>query len=183
MPQGHVTSARGESLNMDELKMKAKLPLALAKQKAQGNTEVKKKVVPRKPLNVRGHMPAQGEHKMADMPEEVKETIQYIEDSAGEGTGRTVAHDTIPPVAATAEGGTAENLADVTGVKVKASPEAIERQKARMGIEDEAPAEAASNEALSEIMDDLKGGTETAAEAETEEEKPARTRRTRAKKD
>ena len=149
---GNVTTARGETLNMDELKNKANLPLAKSKQK---NSTIKPKVKPKKALNVRGYVPAQGEHVMAPMSKEVEQRIEFIESSEG---GKTIAHDTIPPIAAHSKTGTAETLADVTAVKVTATPDAIKRKNAELAQEEISEE---SNEALEDILNDLESHEES----------------------
>lgn len=166
---GYVTSARGEVINMDELKNKANMPLAKSKQK---NSTVKPKVKPRKALNVRGHVPAQGEHVMAPMSQEVKQRVEYIESSDG---SKTVAHDTIPPASTTTESGVAETLADVTGIKLSASPEAIKRREAQLANEEISEE---SSEVLDDILSDLGDNSETPIAEDT---KPTTTRRSRKK--
>ena len=102
MAQGYVTTARGESLNMDALKDSANLPLALAK---QTKTEVPKRDYRvRKPINVRGHQPAAGEHAVPEMPEAVANTVARL--NPGE----------MPIKTSYTDDGEAKTLADVTGV-------------------------------------------------------------------
>ena len=72
---GHVTTARGEVLDMEELKRKANARPLTAEQKAAMKDEVKPKKRPRKAINVRGNMPARGEEAppMAEKRKKVAE--------------------------------------------------------------------------------------------------------------
>ncbi len=160
MAQGYVTTARGESLNMDALKDAANLPLALAK---QTKTEVPKRDYrARKPINVRGFQPSAGEHKVQEMPEGVADTVARL--NPGE----------MPIKTSYTDDGEAKTLADVTGVKVKPSPEAIERAKVRAGS-DTAPEEAAS-ELMGDILGDLEKANPNAQAAAEAEATPKKTR-------
>ena len=167
MPQGWVTTARGESLNMDALKDAANLPIAKAKQTK--TTVPKRDYNERKPINIRGHMPAQGEHK----PE-----LTLVEER--------IDPDTLPQVSATSESGQVETESDITGIKVKASKEAVGRAKERAKGGDPAPVEDVANEALGDILGDLAAANpnaeiaaaadEAGVELKVEEKKPTRRR-------
>ena len=161
MAQGYVTTARGESLNMDALKDAANLPLALSK---QTKTEVPKRDYrARKPINVRGYQPGAGEHKVPEMPEAVATTVAKLNP------------DEMPVKTSFTEDGEAKSLADVTGVKVKATKAAVERAKVRAGT-DTAPEEAAS-EVMQDILGDLEAANPNAqAAAEAEAAGPKKTR-------
>lgn len=160
MPQGWVTTARGEALNLDALKDAANLPLAKAK---QTKTEVPKRDYnTRKPINVRGFKPGAGEHQIQEMPDAVTKTVSKR------------SPDEQPVKSAYAEDGEAKTLADVTGVKVKPTESAIKRAKERAN-EDIAPEEVA-NEALGDILGDLEAANPKAVEAAEAEEAPKKTR-------
>jgi len=158
-----LTTARGELLDMDALKAQATLPLVKAK---QTKTQVKKKTFSkRKPLNVRGFQPAQGEH----VP--VQEPVKIISDK-------------IPHKSSFSDTGEALTQADITGVKVKVTKGAVERARARAGIMEDGnamEAAAASEEALGEILGDLEAANPNAQKVADVEEKKT-TRRSRAKK-
>lgn len=177
MPQGWVTTARGEALDLDGLINKANLPLVKEK---QTKTQVTRRTVSkRKPLNIRGHQPAQGQHKMAEMPEQVAEIVEYRKDSEG----REVYAGTTLPKSSYAETGEAHTAAEMTGMKVKPTEGAIERAKERASGGAPGPVEVA-NEALGEILGDLEESNPNAASAaakddEESSDKPAR--RTRKK--
>lgn len=97
--------------------------------------DIKKAKAPKqtKALNVRGYMPAQGSAKPPELPEEIKETLAERK-------------KTDSPVTKT------KTMADLTGVRVD-KPKRIKSRP-------ENP-EQASNEVLSEILNDLEGqGTE-----------------------
>ena len=160
MAQGYVTTARGESLNMDALKDSANLPLALAK---QTKTEVPKRDYrARKPINVRGFQPGAGDHKVPEMPEAVANTVAKLNP------------DEMPVKAAYSETGEAQSLADVTGVRVKPTKAAVERAKVRAGT-DTAPEEVAS-EVLAEVLGDLEAANPNAQAAADAEATPKKTR-------
>ena len=172
MAQGWVTTARGEALNMDALKDAANLPLA---KKKQTKTEVPKRTYERKPINMRGNMPAQGKHKP---------NLELVEQP------KRIDPEELPVVTSTTESGEAETLADVTGVKVKTTETAKARAQERAKGGDPAPVEQVANEALGDILGDLaeaspnvmdasneEVGTDTKAEAEGEAKKPATARR------
>jgi hypothetical protein len=146
---------------MDELKDAANMPLAKAK---QTKTEIPKRDYRvRKPVNIRGFQPGAGEHKIQDMPKGVAESVVRLNP------------EEMPVKTSFTESGEAQTLADVTGVKVKPTKEAIERAKARSntGVD---PVDVAS-EALSDILGDLKAANPNAeAAADAEEAAPKRTR-------
>lgn len=160
---GSITTARGEQLDMDGLKAQATLPLVKAK---QTKTQVNKRVFSkRKPLNVRGFQPAQGEHVIE------QEAVKIVPDE-------------IPQKASFSKTGEATTSADITGVKVKVTKGAIERAKVRAGITEDGEvtqAETASEEALGEILGGLEAANPNAQSAADEEEKKT-TRRSRTKK-
>ena len=160
---GSVTTARGELLDLDGLKAQATLPLVKAK---QTKTQVKKHVFSkRKPLNVRGFQPAQGDHVPHQEP-------------------AVVVPDELPQRSSFSESGEVQTSADITGVKVKVTKGAIERAKARAGITEDGEAveaAAASEEALGEILGGLAAANPNAQVAAEEEEKKT-TRRSRTKK-
>ncbi len=170
MPQGWVTTARGEALDLDALKNAANLPIAKAK---QTKTTVKKKTYERKPINMRGHMPAQGAHKP---------NLEAVEPER-------IDPEELPVVTSNTEDGEAKTLADVTGVKVKPTETAVKRAQARAQEGNPAPVEEVANEALGDILGDLQAaspniadadndevGTDTKAEADSEAKKPVRRR-------
>jgi hypothetical protein len=167
MAQGWVTTARGEALNLDALKDAANLPLV---QKKQTKTEVPKRDYrSRKPINVRGFQPGAGEHKVQEMPEGVADTVARLNP------------DEMPVKTSFTETGEAKTLADVTGVKIKTTPEKISRAKARASS-DIAP-EVVATEALDGILGDLANANPNAeAAADAEEEKPKKTRSRSTKK-
>lgn len=175
MPQGFVTTARGEVLNMDQLKTLATMPIAEKKQ--PGRTVEKKTYSKRQPLNVRGYVPQQGEAKIPELSDEVK--------SALSSKNKKISSKTIPASYSTT--GTAESLADLTGIRVN-KPSQATKEKVKQAMENEQrPAEVAS-EALDEILGDLQQNNPEAMKAASEEEKTASeeekiVRRTRSKKD
>ena len=167
MPQGWVTTARGESLNLDALKDAANMPLAKAKQTK--TTIPKRDYRVRKPINIRGFQPGAGEHKAQDVPEGVANTVARLNP------------EEMPVKTSFTESGEAESLADVTGVKVKATPGAIQRAKVRASGEhaDVAPEDVAS-EALTDILGDLeKANPNAQAAADAEEGTPKKRTRSR----
>lgn len=165
MPQGYVTTARGEVLNMDELRDKANLPIAKAKQTK--TTVPKRDYRVRKPINIRGFQPGVGEHKIQEMPEDVAKTVSRLNP------------EEMPVKTSYTETGEAESLADVTGVKVKATPEAIQRAKARADG-NSAPEDVASD-ALTDILGDLEAANPN-AQAAADAEEAAPKKRTRSRK-
>lgn len=169
MPQGMVTTARGEILNIDELKMKATLPIA--KEKQPGNKVNKRNVSKRKPLNVRGFQPGAGEASVPALSEEVQATL----DAQTKKKSQTIR-------ASYAADGEAKTLADITGIRVDKPSEAT-KAKVKAALEsDQRPAEVAT-EALSEILSGLDDSNPNAvSEADAEEKKTTR-RRTSTKKD
>ena len=167
MPQGWVTTARGESLNMDALKDSANMPLAKAKQTK--TTVPKRDYRIRKPINIRGFQPGAGEHKIQDMPEGVAGTVARMNP------------DEMPVKTSFTETGKAKSLADVTGVRVKATPEAVQRAKTRaVGEHSNAAPEAVASEALTDILGDLeKANPNAQAAADAEETTPKKRTRSR----
>ena len=167
MPQGWVTTARGESLNMDALKDAANMPLAKAKQTK--TTVPKRDYRVRKPINIRGFQPGAGEHKIQDMPEGVADTVARMNP------------DEMPVKTSFTETGEAESLADVTGVRVKTTPEAVQRAKIRaVGEHANAAPEAVASEALTDILGDLeKANPNAQAAADAEDATPKKRTRSR----
>lgn len=162
MPQGWVTTARGEALNIDALKDSANMPLA---KKKQTKTEVPKRDYRnRKPINVRGFQPGAGEHEVQEMPEGVADTVARLNP------------DEQPVKTSFTESGEAKSLADVTGVKVKATPEKIQRAKARASGNSDVAPEAVANEALDGILGELEDANPNAQAAAEAEETPKKTR-------
>lgn len=170
MPQGFVTTARGEILNMDQLKTQATMPIA---EKKQPGREIKRKAEPkRKPLNVRGYLPQVGEAKAPELSDEVRTAMESKKVKPTSSTIR----------ASFADDGEAKSLADVTGIKVD-KPSAATKQKVKAALENEKrPAEAAS-ETLGDILSELEETNPKAVEAADEEEKVDTVRRTRSKKE
>ena len=153
---GHVTTARGDSLNIDDLIAKSKRPIGLKEDKST----IKKKTKPgsRKQLNVRGFRPAQGEAKPPES--EIQEQPEQKK----------------VPVSAFNDGKDARSVADMTGIKVE--------KKATTKKPDKPAAEAASD-ALGDILGTLEetapNSVAAAEEVEKEEKKTTR-RRTRSTK-
>ena len=141
MSKGWVTTARGEALNLDQLITESKRPPGAKDE----NTEIKKRVIPqaRRQLNVRGYKPSGGV-TVPEMPEEMKAQMEE----------RKQKQPAAPRKVAYREGGVAESYADLTGVKLKVTKEAVERRDARKAKErNEFPE--VKDEALDEIMEDL----------------------------
>ncbi len=129
--KGWVTTARGQTLNMDDLKMQAERPIGFkdAKSEVKPKTPLSKRL----PVNIRGYTPAPGESKVPEMPQEVVNVLEARQD-------KEASRVAVRP-------GKAETMADVTRVKVN-RPKFIK----------EAPengAEAAAEDVLANIMDDL----------------------------
>ncbi len=170
MSKGWVTTARGESLNLDQLITDAKRPPGLKDE----NTEIKKrKIAKPRQLNVRRFKPGAGTAKVPEVPDEMKEQLE----------ARTRKVSQQPRKVAYREGGVAETYADLTGVKLKKTEQAIARRKARMAKEqdkqpDEQQAAPDDNDALNEIMEELGAHDEG---VEPEVKKPAPRRRSRKK--
>lgn len=155
---GHVTTARGDSLNIDDLIAKARRPIGLKEEKST----IKKKANPskRKQLNVRGFRPAQGESTPPEAATQEQPEQKKV------------------PVSAYNDGEEASSLADVTGIKVE--------KKATTRKPDKPAAEAASD-ALGDILGTLEGtapnSVAAAEEVEKEEAaKPTTRKRTRSTK-
>ena len=155
---GYVTTARGDSLNIDDLVAKSKRPIGLKEEKST----IKKKADParRKQINVRGFRPAQGESK----PPEAK------------GVKEQVVEQKVP-ISAYNDGKAAGSLADVTGIKVKKSATTKQPDK---------PLAEATSDALGDILGTLEdsnpNSVAAADEVEKEEVKKTTRRRTRSTK-
>jgi len=168
MPQGFVTTARGEILNMDQLKTQANQPLI---KKRERGTTVKKSVPPRKPINVRGYQPQAGE---AQTPEVSDEILEAMESRKEKTPSRTIR-------ASFPEDGEAKNLADVTGIRVN-KPSAATKAKVKAALDNnQRPAEA-STKALDEILGDLEETNPKVVKA-AEEEAKTTVRRTRSNRE
>lgn len=131
---GHVTTARGEVLDMEELKRKANQKPLSAEQKAAMKDEVKPQKRVRKAINVRGNMPMRGEEKapVAEKPKAAHAPVAAPEPKP---------HDKNP------EG---KSIADFTGIKVD------KPVKLKGKVEDPV---AAADDALGDIMGELEQNT------------------------
>lgn len=149
--KGWVTTARGDGLNIDDLIAKSKRPIGTKEEKST----IKKRKVPggRKPLNVRGFQPAQGEAK-TPVREDTTEAPAPQE----------------APVAAFNDGKKASSEADITGIKVK---------KRATTRKPNVPAEEAASETLGDIMTGLENGSPNAVNAAESEAKPTRRKTTK----
>lgn len=147
--KGWVTTARGDGLNIDDLIAKSRRPIGTKEEKST----IKKRKVPggRKPLNVRGFQPAQGEAK----PQEAS-------------TPAVVTKAAPAPAAAFNDGKEASSQSDLTGIKVK---------KRASTKKPTGTAEDASNAVLSDITSSLEDGNPNAVAAAEQEEKKKPTRR------
>ena len=92
-------------------------------------------------------MPPQGKHVMADMPKEVQEVVDEKR--------KALSKDQTLPKSSYNDAGLAETMAEQTGMKMKVTPEAIERAKKRIAGDQPVDALEASSDALNEIMTDL----------------------------
>lgn len=104
--QGMVTTARGEKLNLDQLIMDRKKPIGFKETKS----EIKAKVKTRKPINVRGFVPARGDAPapiVPDAPEVVAKEIPMPRRSFAQGE--------------------ASRLADLTGIRMDKAKHLKER--------------------------------------------------------
>lgn len=146
MPQGHVTTARGEVLNIDELKARAQAKMV----KMPASEIKKKKISKRKPLNVRGYTPISGDAKVPQMPENVK---QEIENRERQRVAAVRAQQHKEMASSFNSEGQAKSLADITGLKLEVTKEAVAREKSRRQTGVVAPE--ASSEALDEILQEL----------------------------
>jgi hypothetical protein len=165
MPKGIYTSARGEVVNMDELQQKAKLPI---NPKPQAKSTIKKRDHnERKPLNVRGFRPAAGAAKLQSMPEDVTNAVE----------NKRIDPIDVPQVSSYSPTGEVKSMEDITGMKVQASPESIQRAKDR--INNDIDTDSAVEETLGSILSDLEQSNPNAASVATEEEKKTPRPRTR----
>jgi len=145
MAQGHIMTARGDVLNLDELKARANAKLV----KMPASEVKKKRISKRKPLNVRGYAPVSGEARVPQMPENVRQEIENRE-AQRVAAVRTKQHR---EMASSYRDGNAESMADITGLKMEVTKEAILREKTRREVGIVAPE--ASSEALNEILQEL----------------------------
>jgi len=146
MAKGHVMTARGEMLNLDELMAKANSTMV----KMPASEIKKKKISKRKPLNVRGYSPVSGEAKVPQMPENVRQEVENRERQRVDAV-RTQQHKEM--ASSYNDGGKAVTMADITGLKMKVTEAAMTKEKARRNT-GAVPSEA-SNEALNEILQEL----------------------------
>ena len=134
---GQVTTARGDVINMDELKRNANKRPLTAEEKAAMKDEVKPRKRPKKAINVRGNMPSRGEAALdhqdrrghAKMQEEtapVEEEKEFDKNPEG------------------------KSVADFTGIKVD--------KPTRLKGKVENPVEEADN-TLNDIMGELEANT------------------------
>ena len=152
---GQVTTARGDVINMDELKRRQTQRPLTAEEKAAMKDEVKPRKRPKKAINVRGNMPKRGEAeaptsktKRAPAPAPVEEK-EFDKNPDG------------------------KTVADYTGIKVD--------KPVRLKGKVENPVEEADN-TLNDIMGELEANTPHSRDAadvvekeeEAEEKKPAR---------
>lgn len=175
MPQGFVTSARGEIVNMDDLKRKSSQALNPV---VQPGSQVTPKKVRRKPLNMRGHVPAQGKAPVPQVPDKLAR-------KADENTNTpNPLIDNRPVKSGYTEDGEARTVADMTGVKVD-QKKYVERMGGKV---ERAPAdqlEVQAGEALQDILQDLASATpnrEIMEEVERREATATKTSKKTAKK-
>ncbi len=143
--KGWVSTARGDSLNLDDLIAKSKRPIGTQEEKST----IKKQKVPgtRRPINVRGFRPAHGEAK-PKLAETVTEEKKRV------------------PKAASTGGKKATSQADFTSIKVK---------KRASTKKPTGTVAAATSDALGDIMSGLESGSPNAVSAaEQEDKKPTR---------
>lgn len=146
---GHVTTARGESLDIEDLKRKANKRPMTAAEKAAMKDEIKPRKKPRIPINVRGNMPRRGEEVIP------------------EGKKRPSLNEPLPmdtsmsPNKANPEG---KSVADLTGMR-------LEKPKTLKGkVEDPtAHADGALGDIMQELETNAPHSREAAEVAEKEE--------------
>ncbi len=149
--KGWVTTARGESLDIDNLIAKSKRPIGTKEEK----TEIKKRKIPgsKTPINIRGFQPAQGNSSPP-----VVETVAQKE-----------IKDT--PISSYNDGKKAKSASDLTGIKVR---------KRSTTKKPTGTAADASNAVLDDITSSLESGTPNAVKAAVEGDKnPAKRRVTK----
>ncbi len=135
---GIVTTGRGLALNLDELIRKSEIPLGYQEGKSTKEKPAYKPVTDQKP-RIRGFIPAHGE---ASTPV-VEEEDLIIQSDA-------------PPIASSyAEDGTARNLAEITGIRVKETDQTRRRAAEAKG-EEVAEVSAAEEEVLGDLVKELK---------------------------
>lgn len=135
-------TARGDVIDMDEMKANAQRALHPVVQ--PGSTIEKKVVSKRPPLNMRGHMTAQG--KAAPTVPEGTETAKVDPER--------INPEAIPPKTSFTEDGEARSLADMTGIKVN-QKEYVERMGGKVQRGDVQELENQATEALGDILNDL----------------------------
>ena len=162
MAQGHVMTARGDVLNLDELKAKANAKMV----KMPGSEIKKKKISKRKPLNVRGYAPVSGEAKVPQMPENVR---QEIENRERQRVAAVRAQQHKEMASSYNDDGTVASMADITGLKMEVTEAAVFREKARKQAGVVAPE--ASSEALNEILHELNSDNRHSARMDSYVEK------------
>ena len=126
--KGWVTSARGQEINMDDLKMQAERPIGF--KEAKSEVKPKAPLSKRTPVNIRGFVPAPGEAKVPEMPPEISGMLEIRKDRK------------IP-----VRPSKVQSMADITRIKV--SDAKFIKGKSENG------ARAASEDVLSNIMGDL----------------------------
>lgn len=100
---GHVTTARGDALDMEDLKRRAnKRPMSPV-EKAAMKDEIPVKKKPRIPINVRGNMPRSGEETKPEFKKKPTPTEPMFMDTS------------LSPNKANPDGKT---VADLTGIKI-----------------------------------------------------------------
>ena len=129
MAKGMVTTARGQIINMDALIESSRRPLSSNKKNDIKQNTPKKE----KPLNMRGYIPSQGKATPPELPEEMKKALAARQENSSKSNNPLYKEQT---------------LADQTGVKID-KPKRLKSKPSNP--------EQASNEVLSEIMNDLEG--------------------------
>jgi len=135
-------TARGDAIDMDEMKANAQRALHPVVQ--PGSTIEKKVVSKRPPLNMRGHMAAQGK-AVPTVPEGVK---------TAKADPERINPEAIPPKTSFTEDGEARSIADMTGIKVN-QPAYVERMGGKVQRGDAQELENQATEALGDILSDL----------------------------
>jgi hypothetical protein len=162
MSTGHVITARGEALNLDQLIESAKRPLN--HKEAKSEIGVRPTPSARRSLNVRAYVPPQGQSKAPVAP--VVEAPVEPEAPATPSRFRR------------AEDGEAQTLADLTGIRVDKATTLRVAKEGEQGVDRKELAEGALlNNILGRLNQQNPGAAQEAERVEREETKLSRAKK------
>lgn len=148
--KGIVYTARGESLNLDMLIEQAKRPIGLK----EAASEITKREVPKRtPINVRAFAPKAGDAKVPEVPKEIQDELAKAKQQSAKPMKSAYRR---------ADGGAAQSVADLTGVRISEPKHVKPVQDGEEGVD---PKTYAEQVALGQILNELEVSNPNAKKA------------------